>query len=140
MREDMESVTARLAQAKVGEITQGIEQDIIKSLEEMVAALQRAQREQQQQRRNGQQPGMKKGAPGAGQQQDRPLVNAIAELKMIRALQMRVNTRTKRYSELLREGTEQADQPDLVEALQRLGEREDRVHKTTHDIEIGKNR
>ncbi len=42
MREDMESVATRLGQAKVGQITQGIEQDIVKSLEEMVAALQRA--------------------------------------------------------------------------------------------------
>ncbi len=139
MREDMESVTARLGQSKVGQITQGIEQDIIKSLEEMVASLQKAQKDQQQRRNGQQQPGgMKKGG-GAGQQQDRPLVNAIAELKMIRALQMRVNTRTKRYSDLLQEGVEQADQPDLIEALKRLSEREDRVRKTTHDIEIGKN-
>ena len=42
-----------------------------------------------------------KGSPAGGQNQDQPLVNAIAELKMIRDLQIRVNTRTERYSQLL---------------------------------------
>ena len=67
-------------------------------------------------------------------------MNAIAELKMIRALQVRVNTRTDRYSKLLQEGVEQAETPDLVEALQKLSEREDRIHETTHDIVVGKNK
>jgi hypothetical protein len=35
---------------------------------------------------------------------------------------------------------EQAETPDLVEALQKLSEREDRIHQTTHDIVVGKNR
>ena len=47
MREDMDQVTGRLARANVSQITQGIEQDIVKSLEEMIAALQKAQKEQQ---------------------------------------------------------------------------------------------
>jgi hypothetical protein len=143
MREDMEQITSRLARANVGQITQGIEQDTVKGLEEMIAALQRAQREQQQRQRDGNQ-GQKgqqnQKNPTGGGNQDPPLVNQIAELKMIRALQVRVNTRTERYSKLLQEGAEQAEAPDLVEALQKLSEREDRIHQTTHDIVVGKNR
>jgi hypothetical protein len=135
LREDMDQVTARLGRTNIGSITQGVEQDIVKSLEEMVAALQKAQKEQQ---KGGQQKGGKKG--NGGQQQDQPLVNAIAELKMIRALQMRVNTRTERYSKLLADGTEQAEAPDLVEAVKRLSEREERIHKTTRDIVVGRNK
>jgi hypothetical protein len=109
----------------------------------MIAALQRAQRDQQQRQRDGNQ-GQKgqqnQKNPTGGGNQDPPLVNAIAELKMIRALQVRVNTRTERYSKLLTEGVEQAEAPDLVEALQKLSEREDRIHQTTHDIVVGKNR
>jgi hypothetical protein len=134
IREDMVKVTARLTQAKVGEMTQGIEQDIVKSLEEMIAALQKAQRDQQKQQRAA------GGGGGGGNQQDKPLVDRIAELKMIRALQVRVNTRTQRYSKLLRDGAEQADAPDLLEAVQSLSQREDRIHKTTRDIVVGKNK
>ncbi len=131
MREDMDQVTGRLARANVGQITQGIESDVVKSLEEMIAALQKAQKEQQMRRG-------RRGGGGGGQEQ--PLLDQIAELKMIRALQMQVNSRTQRYSKLLTDGTEQATEPELVEALKRLGEREERVYKTTRDIVVGKNR
>ena len=56
---------------------------------------------------------------------------------MIRALQMRVNTRTARYSKLI-EG-EQADNAELVEALRRLAERQERIHRVTRDLELGRN-
>ncbi|HTQ39956.1 MAG TPA: hypothetical protein VMJ32_13085 [Pirellulales bacterium] len=133
MREDMDQVKTRLDRANIGQITQGIEQDIVKSLEEMVAALQKAQKDQQQ-RQGG------AGGGGGGGQQDQPLVDAIAELKMIRALQMRVNTRTERYSKLLQDGAEQAEAPDLLEAVKRLSEREQRIYQTTRDIVVGKNK
>ena len=105
------------------------------------AGLRAAQRDQQQEQAGGQKGQKKSGKKGAagGDQQERPLVNAIAELKMIRALQMRVNTRTDRYSKLLNEGVEQADQPDLVEALQKLSQQEEKIHKSTRDIVVGRN-
>ncbi len=67
-----------------------------------------------------------------------PLVDTISELKMIRALQMRVNTRTRRFAELTE--TEQAEKPELIEALKRLADREQRIHKVTRDIVVGRNR
>ena len=130
IREDMQQVVDRLARSKVEIITQGIEQDIIAALEETIKALQKAQQDQ------------KAGKPQKGQPMppgEEPLVDKIAELKMIRALQMRINTRTKRYSKLLESDTEQTNRPDILDALQRLGEREDRVHQVTHDIVVGKN-
>ena len=131
MREDMQQVADRLAGEKVETITQGVEQDIIAALQETIAALQKAQKD----RKSG------KTKPGkGGQPQEDPLVDQIAELKMIRALQMRVNTRNKRYAKLLEGDSEQADRPDLVEALKRLSDREDRIHAVTHDIVVGKNR
>src|SRR5262249_54868981 len=105
VREDMAQTASRLGRANVGQITQGIEQDIVKALEEMVAALQKAQKDQRQRGGGG-------GGSGGGGK-DQPLLDSIAELKMIRALQMRVNTRTERYSKLLAEGSEQAEAPDL---------------------------
>jgi ClpP class serine protease len=129
MRDDMEQVVVRLAQAKVGEITQGVEEDIIVALEELIAALQKAQKDMQNKA---------KPMPGqGGQPSEPPLVDPIAEIKMIRSMQMWVNKRTKRYAELTK--TEQAEQPELLSALKRLGEREQRIHRITRDIVVGRN-
>jgi hypothetical protein len=126
MRGDMQQVVDRLSQAKVGQITQSIEQDIIAALKEMIEAVKKAQKEQEIKKK--QQAQQQEGEP-----QDPPLVDVLAELKMIRALQMRVNDRTQRYSKLI-EG-EQAEQPDLLDALQKLAERQERIHRVTHGLQ-----
>jgi hypothetical protein len=131
MRVDMHEVTERLAQAKVGEMTQGLETDIIAALEEMIAALQKAQKEMENKAKPGQ-------PPPSGDSDEQPLVDTLAELRMIRALQMRVNLRTERYAKISQ--TEQADRPDLLAALKQLAEREQRIHKVTRDIVVGRNR
>ena len=76
--------------------------------------------------------------PPPSQPQDPPLVDVLAEIKMIRALQMRVNRRTQRYSKLI-EG-EQAENAELIEALRRLAEREQRIGRVTRDLEMGRNK
>jgi hypothetical protein len=134
MRDDMEQVADRLDAAKVESITQGIEQDIIAALQEMIEALQKAQKDMEKQKQQQAQP---------GEPQDMPLVDAIAELKMIRALQMRVNTRTQRYARLLDNGEDpvgQATDQDLREALAKLAERQETIYRLTRDIVLGKNR
>ncbi len=52
-------------------------------------------------------------------------------------MQMRVNNRTQRYYEIIK--TEQAEQPDLVTALKRLAEREEKIYRVTRDIVVGRN-
>ena len=41
---------------------------------------------------------------------------------------------------MLERDVEEATRADLIEALKRLSQREDRVHEVTHDIVVGKNR
>jgi hypothetical protein len=134
MRDDMQQVVERLAQAKVEKITQGVEEDVIASLKEMIAALKKAQKEKKKEE--------KKPPPGKGGPPSEPeepkLVDPVAELKMIRALQVRVNVRTTKYSKLI-EG-EQADNPELVEAIRQLAERQQRIYRVTHDMQSGKTR
>ena len=77
------------------------------------------------------------------QQQDPSLVDELAELKMIRSLQMRINKRTKRYARLLEDIDDpvgQAKDTDLQEALQKLAEREESIHRITREIVLGKNK
>jgi hypothetical protein len=127
MRDDMQQVVLRLAQTKVDKITQGVEEDIIAALKDMITALKKARKEQKN----------KKPPSGSCSSCEPPLIDTLAELKMIRALQMRVNIRTARYSKMI-EG-EQAENPELVEAIRRLAERQQRIYRVTRDLELGKN-
>ncbi|MEX2092768.1 MAG: hypothetical protein WD971_08835 [Pirellulales bacterium] len=131
MRDDMQQVTERLADVKVGTLTQELEQDIIEALEETIAALDKAIKDLDKKKTP---PGQ---APPAGQPGDPPLVDKMAELKMIRALQMRINRRTQRYGKII-EG-EQAETPELLDALVKLAERQQRVYQATSDLSQGRN-
>ncbi len=130
-REDMQQVVTRLARANVGDVTQSIEEDIVTALNEMLKAVRQAMEEAQQRRQNAQQ-----GQPGMPQ--DPPLVDVLAELRMIRSLQLRVNNRTQRYGKLI--SGKHAESPELMEALIRLAERQERVYRITTDLESGRNR
>jgi hypothetical protein len=131
MRDDMRLVAEWLAEAKVGTITQGMEAEIITALEEVIAALEKARKDLE---KNRTPPGQQS---AAGQPTEPTLVHKLAELKMIRALQMRINQRTQRFGEMI-EG-EQAETADLLEALRQLAERQERVYKATADLEQGRN-
>ena len=129
MREDVQQVVHRLAQDKVDTITQTVERDIIAALEEILDALKKAQKDSDKKKASR--------SSRSGEPQDPPLIEMLAELKMIRALQMRVNHRTERYAKLVQ--GEQADKQDLLEALQRLSEQQKRIYRVTRDLELGKN-
>ncbi len=137
MREDMDQVGNRLAETRVDDITVGIEEDIISALEEMIEALQKAQKDQEEQEQQQQQQQQQ------GEPEDQPLVDKIAELKMIKALQERVNKRTNRYARLLEDEEDvvgQAESADLVDALRQLSERQQEIFRITRDIVLGKNK
>jgi hypothetical protein len=131
---DMQQVTTRLAGADVGELTQGIEEDIIALLEEMVAALEKAQQDLEDQK---EQPPQEQQPSEQGEQ---PLVDALAELKLIRSLQVQVNRRTERYARLVEGEEGQAEQPEMLEALGKLSERQDRIFQATRDVVAGKDK
>jgi len=130
MREDMQLSTDYLAQAKVDRLTQGIQEDIIAALEEMIGALEKAIKDLKDEKN-------KPPAGGGGEPGEEPLVDQLAELKMIRSLQMRVNRRTAEYGELIK--GEQADAADLLKGLRNLADRQDRIYRSTRDIVVGRN-
>jgi hypothetical protein len=131
MRDDMQQVVERLAIVKVDAITQGLEQDILAALEETIAALEKAIQDLEKSRTP---PGQ---SPAAGQPTEPQLVDKLAELKMIRSLQMRIYQRTQRYGEMI--GGEQAETAELLDALENLAERQQRVHQATDDLRQQRN-
>jgi hypothetical protein len=135
MRDDMRQVADRLAETRIDEITLGLEEDIIAALEELITALQKAQRDREREQQQPQQ-------QQQNQDQEEPLVDQIAELKMIKSLQERVNKRTQRYARLLVDENDPlgvAEAPELAAALRQLSERQQEIFRITRDIVLGKN-
>jgi hypothetical protein len=130
-RDDMQSIAERLRETRVDLITQGLEEDVIAALEETLAALQQALKDLREQK--GQpQPGQGQGQPG-----EKPLVDQLAELRMIRSLQVRVNKRTQQYGAMI-EG-EQAEEADLLEALDGLALRQQKIFQATRELNTKEN-
>jgi hypothetical protein len=133
IQEDMEAIVRLLEEAKVGELTQTIEQSVIEALEEMVDALQKEIEKQEEEEKE-----QKDSPPKDQGDKDKPLVDDIAELKMLRSLQLRINRTTRRFGRQI-EG-EQADNPDVLDQLQILGRRQSKIQKATYDIATGRNK
>lgn len=136
LHDDMLQVADRLSSAKVGPITIQIEEDIIETLNYLVQALVDSQQNQAKSKQANQQQG-KPEKPG-----DEPLVDQLAEIKMLRGLQERILRRHERYSAFL-ENPEDAigytSDPDLTAALQRLAEKQAKLTEIARDIINEKN-
>jgi hypothetical protein len=128
VRDDMKNVARRLGKADVASVTQVIEQDIITTLKEMIEALKKAQQKLQNKPSQAQ----------SGQPPDQRLIDLLAELKMIRSMQVRVNTRTRVYGE--KYVGEQADEADIQRELADLAQRQLKIFDITNNIYRGKNR
>jgi hypothetical protein len=129
-RDYMGQVQSRLFKVDVGAFTQETEEEIISMLKEVIEALKRAQQEQQDRKNNPPPP------PPGGQPPPQTLISLLAELKMIRSLQVRVNTRTVSYGKQY--PGEQADDTDIQKELRNLAQRQDKIQKATKDIATGK--
>jgi hypothetical protein len=130
VRKDMFRVKERLHDANVGEDTQEIEKDIIEALTHMRDALKKAQQEL------GKNPPGPPGNPNNDPQLQK-LLDEIAELKMIRTLQVQVNERTKRYGN--KQPGEQSDDPQIKKELRDLGDRQDKIETMVNNLVTKKN-
>jgi hypothetical protein len=137
VREDMRIVQRRLEITDVGVVTQGIESDIIDTLREMVDALKKAREENKDKKKKDDKSGKSKdGGP-----QDQKLLDQIAELKMIRSMQLRINARTTTYGRLyVEKDGEQARDPHIRGELRGLSQRQVRLTEVTSRIAKGDNK
>ena len=130
VHDDSAEAAARLTRGDVGRDTLGLLGDLVVGLEEMLAAIEKAQ--QAQQADEASPAGGRASAPG-----EQPLVDKLSELKMLRSLQLRVNTRTQRLSRLVDAADEQPGEPELRAVLGRLAERQRAIERATRDIVEG---
>jgi hypothetical protein len=130
VRNDMYHVSRRLARTDVADETQLIEQDIINTLQEMIDALKR-QIEQNRERKNS--------PPPPPQDNNlKSLIDLLAELRMIRSLQLRVNNRTELWGK--RYQGELALQPEIIAELRDLAQRQHKIYHVTDKLAKGRNR
>jgi len=134
LREDMKHVYRRLEGYDPGPITQAIEKDIIATLKEMIEALTKKQQDMQPQ------PPMPPMPMDPMPPPDPKLLDKIAELKMIRSMQQRLNDRTEMYSRVF-PGQEQPPANDLNtrREISDLAERQERIFQITNKIQKGDN-
>lgn len=136
---DISSVVDRLNKGDVGALTVNIEQEIVSSIEEMVEALVQVQKDKRDKKQQDQPaPGQ---GPAGGEPGDQPLVDKLAELRLIRTLQLRINNRTSTLSKLLADPNDpigQAAESDVQQQLKGLAERQSSIQGVTRDIVVGK--
>lgn len=130
VRDDSGQAAARLAGGDAGHETIGLLGEIVTGLEEMLAAVERARDDQQD----------AAAAPSGGrtgEAGEQPLVDKLAELKMLRSLQARVNARTQRLSRLLDAADSPVEGGDARAALTRLAGRQREIERAARDIVEG---
>jgi hypothetical protein len=139
---DMEVIKNRLNKADTGKVTVTIENDVIETLKDMIEALKKAQQDSKSK------PGQPKPKP-PGKPGDPKLIDLLAELKMIYAMQRRVNSRTELYGKQYKgeqapppvtgSNQEERDRYKMIQdELKDLSKRQDKIGKITRDIATGK--
>jgi hypothetical protein len=137
-RFDMADIRQRLSVPALDDTLLEIEDTVIESLKEMLEAVKEAideaKERQEQQKQNNEQ-------NANGQQQEEPLIKALAELRMIRSMQIRVNDRTKRSEQDIARLRDKpnSDFGTLRQSVEELARQQNRISRILHEIKIGKN-
>lgn len=123
---DMESVSGWLQESNVAELTQSVQKDIIESLKQLIETTQREMQEMKDPERQQQQ-------QQQSQQQQSALVELMAEIRVLRNLQLQVNRRTKQVDQLLQTAPV-GDQGPLQKQIRELAERQQRLIETAKEL------
>ncbi len=123
LRGDIRLVEELFAAQDVGPLNLSTQQAILASLQEMLEAVRERLEEIEKTLGQGNQM-----LPGG----QAPLVDLLAELRMLRALQQRIRTRTEEYQSWLATGTQTKDQ--IEQALRALAERQARLQEITRQL------
>ena len=134
-RFDMTEAKSRLGQTVLDRLTLHIEDAVIDALQEMLEAVRAAITEARERQENQQQQ-----QPSGGAMGEEPLIQLLAELRMIRSMQRRVNERTERYDDEIKQALEStdADLSAFKKAVEELARQQNRISRILHELRIGK--
>ena len=124
---DLRNVQNLLAGRKAGPITQSLQKGIENNLEELIKALKKESR-----RRKKKRGGRSGGGGGGGGGGKQPLVPPVAELKMLRALQVQINKRTIMLDAAKQKG--ELSKAELKAQHEILAKRQEKLIKLTQAL------
>ncbi|MEZ6095158.1 MAG: hypothetical protein R3C03_13170 [Pirellulaceae bacterium] len=131
--DDMSVVANRIGEQKLDALTLSMQQDIVETLAFLVDSVKQSQEDHETAKRNGR-PNDSQPAARPGEQ---PLVNAIAELKLIRSLQERVLRRhTSLSKQLSNHQLSPSQTAEWHAEILRLRQQEEKLTSATRQIEI----
>ncbi len=122
---DMGSVSGWLQESKVNGLTQSVQTDIIESLKQLIETTQKEMQEMKEQKDQQQEQ--------SSSQQKQGLVELMAEIRMLRNLQLQVNRRTKQVDSLLQSAPVE-DQPSLNKQVHELSVRQRRLIESAKEL------
>ena len=122
---DMSSVSSWLQESKVSELTQSVQTDIIESLKQLIETTQKEMQEMKEQQQHQEQQQNSEQKPG--------LVELMAEIRMLRNLQLQVNRRTKQVDALLQSAPTD-DLPALKKQVHDLSIRQRRLIEAAKEL------
>ncbi|MFM8726850.1 MAG: hypothetical protein ACKON9_17195, partial [Planctomycetaceae bacterium] len=125
---DMNSVAEWMQQSNVSELTISVQRDILESLKQLVETMQREMQQTQERQQQDDQQQQQQG------QQQSPLVDLIAEIRVLRNLQLQVNRRTKQVDGLLERAGE-GERAVLQKQVSELAERQQKLWESAKDLE-----
>ncbi len=130
---DAQSVSKKLSEGNVSTLTLTIEDEIIGALGEMLDSLKQVQKKREDKKKQQQDQQQQQ----SSNPQDEPLVDSIAELKLLKTLQLRINRRTQSLAKQTNNQEDivgQVGDPGLMGELEDLAERQQKIHEVTRDI------
>ena len=124
LKTDLQQCADGLKKQRTDSLTQLVQSEVETTLEELISALQRAQKEKQENDEGG-------GSSGGGGGGNQPLLPPSAELKALRSAQMRVNRRTKQVDQLREVIT---TDPQIRAEIQNLFGRQAKIVEMTDEM------
>jgi hypothetical protein len=115
----MQSAAEKMGQFQTGKATQALQQDVIKQLEMVLHSLKRNSGQEEEQKQGG---GGGSGGQGGGAQEQEGTKRSMAEIRLLKLLQIDLNRRIQSIQEKIKTATnDQSDVDALIEQLQQLG-------------------
>jgi hypothetical protein len=122
LRDDLMSVSKLIEAKNAGSYTQAMQREIESTLKELIEALEEAQKQ------NDQQSDQPPSDQDPGEQEEPPLLPNSAELKLLKASQLRVNRRTKSFDDVRPDGDLE---PVMRDEVRKISKQQDNVAEMT---------
>jgi hypothetical protein len=123
---DMQSVSGWLQESSVTELTQSVQKDILEALKQLIETTQKEMQDMKN-------PNRQQSTQSQGAKKQSRLVELMAEIKVLKNMQLQVNRRTKQVDELI-PNAEASNRDSLLKQIRELSARQQKLIETTKEL------